>query len=590
MNRPPPRRPGSSQRRPAAGGGPLRDPRLLAIGGGLLVIVLLVGLFLGPCSPLNPSDGGDETLFNCPTIKDPPAPPDGLEIASDFKNFSDDECNRMIPEGVAKISMPVEQGRAGRGLLFYTYQNNSWQRLASAELTDDGKYAEIVVDQVPANGVVLRRAADTFQVMGTVLQGQALQQDAERIATVVGGLDFVPAPDGTINGNVTNLRRSDTALLVPVVSASNGDTTQAVNAFIGQGDRRSAHAASIAQLVQNNRLDGIELAYTSVDSAHRNDFTDLVRQVSAAVHQNGGVLVLTLPLPEREGNDWQTGAYNWAELSKLADYLKIAPTLDQSIYRRIVPDALTYLIGQVEPKKLVLTISSLSVEKSDQGLRTMSTLEALSIASQFTIRDRQTAATNSDITVTADNLTQGAGGAGGLNWDAIAATVSFSYQRENTPRTIWIENQFSAAFKAEYVQMWGLGGIAVDDASNNQGLSTVWPPIAQLQQDAALTLLQPNSSMLRPAWLIDNRAYQAGQPTITWNTSGLEPGQHAVTLVVSDGVMLVQNTQRVALRAGTASSTTGTGTPTGTARPPGSATPTATGTARPGSATPTPAR
>jgi hypothetical protein len=215
MNRPPPRRPVSSQRRPTANTGLLRDPRLLAIGGGgLLVLVLLAVLFLGPCSILNPSDGGDETLFNCPTIDDPPAPPDGLEIASDFKNFSDDDCNRMIPEGVAKISMPVEQGRAGRGLLFYTYQDDSWQRLATAELTEDGKFAEVVVDQVPVNGIVLRRAADTFQVMGTVLQGQALHPEAERIATVVGGLDFVPAPDGTINGNITNLRRNDTSLQI----------------------------------------------------------------------------------------------------------------------------------------------------------------------------------------------------------------------------------------------------------------------------------------------------------------------------------------------------------------------------------------
>lgn len=578
MNRPPPRRPVTNQRRTAANSGVFRDPRLLAIGGGgLLVLIVLAVLFLGPCSILNPSDDGDEALFNCPTINDPPAPPDGLEIASDFKDFSDDQCNRMIPDGVAKISMPVEQGRAGRGLLFYTLQDDTWQRLAPAELTEDGKYAEVVVDQVPANGVVMRRAADTFQVMGTVPQGQALHQEAERIATVVGGTDFVPAPDGTINGNVTNLRRSDTALLVPVVAATDGDAAQAVNAFVAQGDRRAAHAANISQLVQSNRLDGIELAYTAVDSARRNDFTDLVRQVSESVHQAGGVLVLSLPLPVREGNSWQTGAYDWAELSKLADYLKIAPVRDQSIYRRVVPEALTYLVDQMDPKKLILTISSLSVEKSDQGLRTMSTLEALSIASQFTIRDRQTAATNSDITITADNLTQGAGGAGGLNWDAVAATVSFIYQREDLPRTVWIENQFSAAFKAEYVRLWELGGISVDDASNNQGLSSVWPPIVQLQQDEELTLLQPNSSLLRPAWLVDNRAYQAGQPTITWNTTGLEPGQHAVTLVVSDGEMLVQNTQRLTLRAGTAAGA-------------GTATPTATGTARPGTATATPVR
>jgi spore germination protein YaaH len=578
MNRPPPRRPTTSQRRSAPRpSGPLRDPRLLAIGGGaLLVVLVLLFLFIGPCSILNPSDDGDETLFSCPTLNDPPPPPDGLEIASDFKDFSEDRCNRMIPEGVAKISMPVEQGRAGRGLLFYTFADDRWQRVATAELTEDGKYAQVVVDQVPANGAIMRRAADTFQVMAAVPAGQTLHPEAERIATIVGAYDFVPAADGTVNGNVTNVKRNDTALLVPVVRASGGDEAQAVNAFIGQPDRRAAHATNLAQLVEANRLDGIELAYTEVDPARRNDFTDLVRQTAEAVHRSGGVLVLTLPLPAREGSSWDTGAYDWNQLGKLADYIKIAPERDQSVYRTIVPEALTYLVDQVEPKKLVLTISPLSVEKSDQGLRTMSTLDALSIASQFTIRDRERAATNSDITITADNLAQGVGGAPGLNWDAITATVAFTYQRDNMPRTVWIENQFSAAFKAEYVRLWDLGGVAVDDASSNEGLSNIWPPIDQLQQDQAPTLLQPNSSLLRPAWLVDNRAYQAGQPAITWNTANLEAGQHAVTLVVSDGEMLVQNTQRVNLRAGSAGGAA-TGTPT----------PTATGTARPGTATPT---
>jgi spore germination protein YaaH len=577
MNRPP-SRPTNSQRRPSSpASGLLRDPRILLAGGGaLLLLLVLVLLFVGPFSILNPSDDTSEELFNCPTIKNPPAPPDTLELASDFKDFSEGQCNRTVPAGVSRISMPVEQGKAGRGMLFYTYADDRWQQVAPAELSEDGKYAVVVVEQVPANGAVMRRAADAFQVMAAVPQGQALDAEAERIATVVGGYDFVPAADGAVNGNVTNLKRNETALLVPIVRATEGDAAAAVNSFVGQPDLRTAHAAALGQLVQANQLDGIELDYTQVDAARRNDFTDLVRQVSEAVHRNGGVLILTLPLPARDGNDWNTGAYDWNQLGKLADYIKIAPELDQSIYRRVVPEALTYLAGQVEPKKLVLTVSPLSIEKSDQGTRTMSTLEALSIASQFTVRDRETAATNSDLVVSADNLTQGAGGAGGLNWDAIAATVAFTYQRDNMPRTIWIENEFSTAFKAEYVQLWGLGGVAVDDASNNEGLSDIWPPIVQLQQGERLTLLQPNSSLLRPQWLVDNRPYQAGQPTITWQTPA-ETGQHAITLIVGDGEMQVQNTQRLTLRAGS-SPGTGTATPTatGTARPGGTATPTAT--------------
>jgi hypothetical protein len=556
MNRPPPRRPLNNQRRPAPSPiDRLRDPRLLAIvGGGVALVIVLIILFIGPWALLNPSGRGDEQLFTCPTVRNVPPAPEGLEIVSDRKDF--------------------------RGLLFYAYTGDHWQRLGAAELSEDGKYARVVVEQVPANGAIMRRSADTFQVMGAVPTGQALHPEAERLATIAGSYDFVPAADGAINGNVTNLRRNETAMLVPIVQAAGGADAQAVNQFIGQPDRRAAHATSLGQIVQTNRLDGIELAYTQVDAAHRDDFTDLVRQAADAVHQSGGVLILTLPMPVQDGNSWNTGAYDWHQLGQSADYIKIAPERDQSIYRRVVPDALTYLVGQVQPRKLVLTISPLSVEKSDQGLRTMSTLEALSIASQITIRDRERAATNSDVMVIADNLTQGAGGAGGLNWDAVAATVSFTYQRDNGPRTVWIENRFSTAFKSEFIRLWGLGGVAVDDASSNEGLSNIWPPIAQLEQDQELTLLQPNSSLLRPAWLVDNRPYQAGQPTITWSTTGLEAGQHAITLVVSDGEMQVQNTQRVTLRAGPAVGAGASPAPGATGTP-GARTATPTATPRP---------
>jgi hypothetical protein len=382
--------------------------------------------------------------------------------------------------------------------------------------------------------------------MAVVPQGQQLRPEAERLATVVGGEDFVPAADGGVNGNVSNIRRNDAALLVPVVRGTGGAEADAVNAIVAAPERRAAHAEALKRQVQANRLDGIELQYTAVDPSRRADFTDLVRQAAEAVHQTGGLLILTLPLPARDGNDWNTGAYDWSQLATLADYLKIAPERDQSGYRKVVPEALTYLTGQVEPRKLVLTLSPLSVEKSDQGLRVMSTLEALSIAAQFTVRDRERAAASSDVILSADNLSQDASGAGGITWDAVAATVSFTYQSGNMPRTVWIENQYSAAFKAEFAMLWGLGGVAVDDASTNEGLVNIWPVIEPLASKQMPQLLQPNSSLLRPEWLVDGNPHP-GRSVVTWRTPP-EGGTHRITLIVSDGQMRVASNTQVTLR------------------------------------------
>lgn len=580
----PPRRPRPPQRAPNPQ--PVwRDPRLIlgGAGGGIVLLLLLTLLFVGPCSILNPSGNKDEASFNCPRIKKVPELPGGFEAGSEFKDFSDGKCNKTVPSGPASISIPLDAGKAGPGLGFYTYAGDKWQRLGGAELTEDGKSARVTVDKVPENGVILRRSPGAFQIMGVLPQGQALRPQAEQIATIVGGLDFAPAADGAVNGNVANIKRGDAALLVPVVRASGGAEADAVNALLPAADRRAAHAANLAKLVQSNRLDGIELEYSAVnDAARRSDFTDLVRQSADAVHKAGGLLLLTLPLPSHQGNSWNSGAYDWKELGKLADYIKIAPERDQSVYRKNVPDALTYLSGQMDAKKLVLTLSPLAAEKSTEGIRTLSTVEALSLASQFTVRDRERAAANSDVTITADNLTAEGGAASGLNWDGIAATVSFTYRAGDQPRTVWIENVFSAGFKSEYAKLWGLGGIAIDDASNSDALADIWPAAPPLLQNAPLSLQQPNSQLLRPEWQVDSRPFKVGDTTITWKTPP-DPGNHTITLIVGDGVMRVANTSRVSLRAAAPGSPSGTPAPS--PRPGTSPTP-----APRASATPTPVR
>lgn len=589
MNRPPSRRP-LPPPRPAprrSTGGFARDPRLLLAGGGaaLLAIIVLGVLFIGPWSVLNPSNDGDTARFNCPTVKDPPPPPEGLEPASAMRDFSEERCKKPIPAGPAAITLPLEKDKASRGLQFYTYTGDAWQRLAPAELTEDSASGRVVVDRVPENGVLMRRVPGSFQVFATVPAGQALHPEAVRLATAAGGLDFVAAPDGVVNGNLSTLRRGDATLLIPAVRGGGGAEADAVNALVAAPEARSAHAANLTRLVQNNKLDGIELQYTAVDPARRGDFTDLVRQVTEGVHTAGGTVTLTLPLPVKDGTNWNTGAYDWNALGKLVDYIKIAPERDQANYRGVVPDALTYLTGQVDPKKLTLTLSPLAAEKSDTGIRTLTTLEALSIAGRFTIRDRERAAANSDVVLSADNLNQEVAGTSGLTWDAVAATVSFTYRSGDTPRTVWIENVYSAAFKAELARLWGLGGIAIDDASASEALAPIWGAVAPLVENTELPLLQPNSGLLRPEWQVDGRPLQAGRPVVTWRTPA-ETGNPTVTLIVSEGTLRVQSSQRVTLRP---ASTGPSVTPTATATAGGSPRPGATPAASP-TATATPRR
>lgn len=548
MRQPPPPR---FSRRTPAGGPPLRPAvrrsPLPFVAGGLLALVLIWVLLLPPFSLLRGGgwqNAGDDSLVR--RQGDAPKPPAGYQLAGPYYEIRSQQDRGVGP---ARITVPLGEGKGGRGLSLFTWNGGRWEKLAPAEVTADGRAARGEVDRIPANVAVMRRTGGGFQIQGILPPGAAARADAEPLLTVRSSADFVPAPDGSLIGAASTVAGGDTVAQAPIVRATGDTETQAVNAILAADPTRAAHVDALVRMVQTNKLDGVELEYTQVNPSLGAAFTSLVAALAEQLHKTGQTLTVTVPVPRREANNWNTLGYDLKELGKAADYLRIAPERDQSIYRRSMRDALNFITGQVDAKKLILTLSPLATEKSDQGIRTMSELEALSLASQITVRNRDRIAAGADAEISADNLNREGNAPAGLLWDATAAAVSFVVQNGDALRTVWIENAFSAAFKLEFVQLWGLGGVAVEDASDAQGTANLWPAIKQYQEsNAQPVLLRPNDSLLRPQWLVDGKSVEVGKAVYVWKAP--EAGEHTISLVVGDGVMRVVNQARVVVPAG----------------------------------------
>jgi hypothetical protein len=533
-------------RRPAHTGEPPHglDPRLrLAAGGVVVVLVLVWLLFLPPFGLLRGGDGwrdgGDDLVRR---RGDAPKPPDGFALASPYYEIRSKQDRE---NGPSALTVPLGDGKGGRGLALFTWENGEWRRLASAQLADGGKSVKAELERVPANVVAMRRTPPAFVIQAILPPGTAPHPDGDKGITTRAPFDFVPSPDGTLLGTPSSGTGDDAIALVPVIRATAGAEAEAVNAILSSDQIREAHIASLLRLVRDQKLDGIDLEYTAVDPSLGSAFTAFVSALAEQLHQTGQTLTIAVPIPRREGNAWSTLGYDLKEIGRLADYTRIPTERDQSLYRRTVRDALGFITGQVEPKKVILTLSPMAAEKSEAGIRTLTAQEALSIAAQFSVRDADKLSAGVDALVVADNLNREGAGAGGLFWDPSAAAVSFVYQSGDALRTVWIENVYSAAFKLELVQQRGLGGVAVDDAYDALGMANIWPAIEQYRT-GQLTLLQPNPGWLKPEWLIDGKRYEFAKAQFTWKTPEL--GDHTVSIIVGDGVMKVLASQRVTVR------------------------------------------
>ena len=511
--------------------------RALVIAAGVVVVVLvLIVLVVSRCG------GSKAQAADCSGKL--PAPPSGFVYASKY-------CVTLLDAGKrGSLTVPLTDKSTTRGLSLYQYQSGQWQRVAPVQASPDALFATSTVTiDIPKAFAILRRSSGDLQVLGTIPRGVLAGPDASQLMTAAVPANYSPAPDGSVSSVPTMIPPGAAYQIIPAISAEGGADAQAVTAILGDDTRRSVHVERIAAEADRSGFDGIEVDYPALNPTQRDSFTVFVQALGTKLHTSKRKLVLRLPLPRHDGNTWDTGAYNWPELAKAVDYFVIAAEPDQSIYRTRVPDALKYLSGQVgDSHKLILEVTPSSEDKSEQGqLRTLSTVEALSIAGQITVRDRDKVVVNSDATISADNINHEGGS--GVQWTPQAVNA-FTYSSGQDQHTVWIENVFSVGFKLEIAQAYGLGGVSVADAAADPNLTNIWPAIEQYENAGSLTLQQPNPLALRPQWLLDDKPLQdAGdRAVITWHTPN-QPGRHTLTLIVSDGTLRVANSTDITVLA-----------------------------------------
>ncbi|MGI8551984.1 MAG: glycosyl hydrolase family 18 protein [Dehalococcoidia bacterium] len=561
-----------------------RSPVSFLVGVGAAVLALLLWiLFLPPFSLVR--GGGDRQTagdgYSVKVENKVPAPPVGLGPATKYYDI----FLRKSASGEVSISLPlVDPKGSTRGLSFYTYQGGKWQLVVPANATPDGVSAQGQIQSLPNNLVVFRRLSNAPQVMGALPSGKSLNQDAARQITILNPSGFSPSADGSVTGESPPAIPGAQYDVVPAVQAPKGGPgAAAVGQILAAQDKQAAHVAALSALAKRPGNAGIELEYTAVDPQQRQAFVDFAAALAQELHKNRQLLTLELPAPTLSGNGWNTGAYDWAALAKSADYVKLLLDADESVYRKQMPDLLKYLTGTagVDPHKLILVTSAYSVEKSDQGVASLTRLSALSIASQIQVQNGEQAVAGGNVTFAAANLNRDAG-ASGLIWDSTTATVSFVYKVGDATHVVWIANEYSEGFKLDYVRLYRLGGVAVDDASADAALGNPWPAIAQYNATGAPPLLQPNGQLLAPSWAVDGKPLDTGgRAVVTWPAPP-QPGDHAVSLVVSDGLIRVIATASFTLRAGaTAGSTPAPGAIVAVSATPRAGAPTAAAPIRP---------
>ena len=503
------------------------------VGLAILLLVLLLPpisiLSRGGGEPGIPSGPGDADTYTSTVRSGMPKLPAGLVAASALFDLAAPEDQR----GAAKITVPLKEKQTEqRSLALYTYVDGKWQRLSDATLVANGEAARGDVGALPGNVAVLRRSKATLQVAGSMPAGTTIDERAASVITTLHPIVFIPTDDGSIVGQPPAVPPAGYKVVPGVVAPS----AEVVDNILRSTELQANHAAAIADQVKQGNFAGINIDYHSVNPTLRTQFTAFVGLLYKALHADAKTLTLTLPMPTSENGTMQSGAYDWTELGKTADTIEMAGELDQELYFQNTEAALDFITDKVDRTKVLLSISSLSVERGGDGLSTLSLDDALGRASVVQTNTTGDIIVGSKVQLVARNLAESAGSSG-LKWDDAARAVTFKYAGRGGQRTVWIANSFSAAFRMDLAQRHGLGGVTINNVSQQGGGADVWSPVQQVSDTGNLTLSRPNGELLTPVWSTGDGsiAPQTGE-AVTWTAPGAE-GTYTVTLIVSDGVV-----------------------------------------------------
>lgn len=570
---PPPRRPQRAAP-DGVGGGPLAWVRTentsYLVGGAIILFAFLLWvLFLPPFSVVG--DGGDKGFDLGSGIRAVPQDklpdvPEGLTPLSQF--FEIRAPNDVLVDSVTIDLNQRTEDAANVG--FYTYESGEWRHLQNAELTNNGEAARASIGGLPKNLAVMRNVNFGFVVAGWLPSSGEVESEAVSILKVLNPIDYHPAPDGSVAGIPMKVTNAGTFAIVPTISAEAPAEIDALNTIIRSPQLTSSHVDAIVKLVNEGGYAGIDLDYRRLESSLGSRFTEFVALLGGKLHERQKTLSVTLPLPVRDANSWDTGPFSWKDIGAAVDHIKVPAISDQSIYAARMDDVLQFATGQTSPAKLLLVISPYSYVQRGDDIQPVQLAEALALATDAHIEGDAAPVAGSTITVVGTNLDRQRN-ASGIHWDDEATATAFAFEENGRPVTVWLENQYSVAFKLQLVRKHKLGGVAVLDVSASPLKANIWPPIRSVVQGGSIRLLKPNGQMLTPALEIKG---PDGQPapantldggangSVQWRIPD-ETGPYEVTLIVSDGVIRVGRKFRVDVTPGR-----GGAQPTATATPP----------------------
>lgn len=119
---------------------------------------------------------------------------------------------------------------------------------------------------------------------------------------------------------------------------------------------RERHRAELLSIVRRDGLDGLVLDYRDLAPDLIGVYTDWLGRLEQDLEAAGAELYVTVPMPRRTNAGWDASPYDWRELGRRTDGLRVRLPNDAPLEIEALDAMVRWALGSVERRKLQLAV------------------------------------------------------------------------------------------------------------------------------------------------------------------------------------------------------------------------------------------
>ncbi|MCB0166248.1 MAG: hypothetical protein KDI79_18605, partial [Anaerolineae bacterium] len=229
---------------------------------------------------------------------------------------------------------------------------------------------------------------------------------------------------------------------------------------------REQNIQAIVGLLAQTGATGIDLDYRGINPNLSREFTAYLEQLRQALPAQTQLSVRVEEPLQVSADTWETGAYDWRAIGRIANVVKVPALPDPRAYAQggQMEAMLNWATGEVNRYKIQLLLSTDSAEQVNGITRNISYQEAVEPLGAVTI------AQGGDVVGPGQGVQftlAGVPASSGVQFDTNSGTYWYAYLDENNiQHTIFLENAASIARKLQFVAQYNLRGVSVQNLLN----------------------------------------------------------------------------------------------------------------------------